>query len=79
MDRVWTISGLYYKNILTTVIKACIINWLALASVVIYDNKWGGVKTERVFPWLSVLRKNNKMVTVKMCVPLWYSSEGPLS
>jgi hypothetical protein len=23
--------------------------------------KWGGVKTERVFPGLSVLRKNNKM------------------
>jgi len=22
---------------------------------------WGGVKTERVFPGLSVLRKNNKM------------------
>ena len=25
------------------------------------DFVWGGVKTERVFPGLSVLRKNNKM------------------
>jgi len=25
------------------------------------NSKWGGVKTERVFPGISVLRKNNKM------------------
>jgi hypothetical protein len=35
-------------------------DWFGI-SFMTTDNIWGGVKTERVFPGLSVLWKNNKM------------------
>ncbi len=50
--------SLIFKVLYNNKVSKFFIHWYSLN---FYNHHLGGVKTERVFPWLSVLWKNNKM------------------